>query len=82
MLRTTITSHGGAVRGLHDLRTRKSGADRFVEFHVLVPGEMSVRDAHDETAVLAEKIKERFPGTAVTIHIDPCGLDGLPECVD
>ena len=81
-IRTTITDHGGVVRGLHDLRTRKSGAHRFVEFHVRVPGEMSVREAHDETAVLGEKIKERFPGTAVTIHVDPCGLEGLPKCGD
>ena len=81
-IRSYIATHSGAVRGVHDLRTRKSGADRFVEFHVLVPSEMSVREAHDETAVLAKGIKERFSGTVVTIHVDPCRLDCLPECVD
>jgi len=81
-IRDFIASHQGVALGIHDFRTRKSGADRFVEFHVLVPGDLTVAEAHDDTAALSAGIKERFPGTAVTIHIDPCHLDCPPECVD
>ncbi len=81
-IRAFIANHGGVARGMHDFRTRKSGAHRFVEFHVLVPSDMTVAQAHDDTATLSDGIKEKFPGSAVTIHIDPCRLDCPPDCVD
>ncbi|MBW2458749.1 MAG: cation transporter, partial [Deltaproteobacteria bacterium] len=81
-IRTFIANHEGVARGTHDFRTRKSGAHRFVEFHVLVPSGMTVVQAHDDTAALSDGIKKKFPGAAVTIHIDPCRLDCPPDCVD
>jgi cation diffusion facilitator family transporter len=81
-IRSYIADHRGVVRGVHDLRTRKSGSQRFVEFHVLVPSDMSVEQSHDQTNELAQGIKERFPGTSVTIHVDPCREDCTTECVD
>lgn len=81
-IRRYIADNRGVVRGIHDLRTRKSGAQRFVEFHALVPSEMSVALSHDRTDLLARGIRDRFPGTRVTIHVDPCRLDCQPECVE
>jgi len=61
------------LRGLHDLRTRKSGTVRFVQFHVWVPPEWTVQEAHDRLDEVEEKLQRRFPGTEILIHVDPEG---------
>ena len=61
------------LQGLHDLRTRKSGTLRFVQFHVWVPADWTVQKAHDRLDVVEEQLQERFPGTEILIHVDPEG---------
>jgi ferrous-iron efflux pump FieF len=61
------------LRGLHDLRTRKSGTLRFVQFHVWVPADWSVQQAHDRLDRAEEELQQRFPGTEILIHVDPEG---------
>jgi len=71
-IRRCILSFGPAVKGYHNLRTRKSGPYRFVEFHLLVDSTMTVDEAHRIADVMADAISGRFPGTTATIHIEPC----------
>ena len=61
------------LNGLHDLRTRTSGAHRFVQFHVWVPADWTVQEAHDRMDAVEEKLQHRFPGTEIIIHLDPEG---------
>jgi ferrous-iron efflux pump FieF len=61
------------LKGLHDLRTRKSGTVRFVQFHVWVPADWTVQQAHDCLDRVEERLQERFPGTEILIHVDPQG---------
>jgi len=61
------------LAGLHDLRTRTSGAHRFVQFHVWVPGGWTVTEAHQRMDTVEEKLQHRFPGTEIIIHLDPEG---------
>jgi ferrous-iron efflux pump FieF len=61
------------LRGLHDLRTRKSGTLRFVQFHVWVPAHWTVQEAHDRLDRVEEELQDRFPGTEILIHVDPEG---------
>lgn len=70
-----------AIRGIHALRTRKSGSFRFVELHASVDGNMSVRAAHQVIAELEEAIKARYAGTTVTIHVDPCAQNCGKACI-
>ena len=61
------------IKGLHDLRTRTSGDRDFVQFHLAVNGDMTVREAHvvmDEVEAILEK---EFPGVEILIHPDPEG---------
>ena len=58
---------------LHDLRTRTSGMHDFVQFHVGLPHEMTVRDAHDVVERVENDLRAAFPGVEVLIHIDPAG---------
>jgi ferrous-iron efflux pump FieF len=61
------------LAGLHDCRTRKSGTLRFVQFHVWVPAEWTVQQAHDRLDAVEEELQQRFPGTEILIHVDPEG---------
>ena len=61
------------LAGLHDLRTRSSGTHYFAQFHVWVPGDWTVQEAHDRLDRVEETLQERFPGTEILIHVDPEG---------
>jgi ferrous-iron efflux pump FieF len=61
------------LRGLHDLRTRKSGTLRFVQFHVWVPAHWTVQQAHDRLDHVEEQLQQQFPDTEILIHVDPEG---------
>jgi ferrous-iron efflux pump FieF len=66
-------AHHSELKGLHDLRTRKSGTLRFVQFHVWVPADWTVQEAHDRLDAVEEALQQRFPGTEILIHVDPEG---------
>jgi cation diffusion facilitator family transporter len=80
-LRTIIFKQSPDVIGFHDLKTRKAGSTRFVEFHLLVDPEMSVVDSHRITQVIGSEIRGLFPDTHVTIHIEPCDKTCPPKCI-
>lgn len=62
------------LRGVHDLRTRTSGNRDFVQFHVWVDGNMSVRHAHTVMDEIEAKLIAEFPDVEILIHPDPEGL--------
>lgn len=55
----------------HALRTRVAGAKSFVDVHVLVPGRMSVQEAHDLAESLEDQVRARLPHVEVLIHLEP-----------
>lgn len=57
----------------HNLRTRRAGHATFVEFHLVVPGNLSVREAHDLTDRVEAALQDEIPGSVVTIHLEPEG---------
>ena len=61
------------LAGLHDLRTRTSGTHHFVQFHVWVPEDWTVRRAHDCMDRIEEELEKQFPCTEILIHLDPEG---------
>lgn len=79
-LRDLIFRQTPAVVGFHDLRTRKAGSTRFVEFHLLVDRDMTVFDSHLITQVIGNDMRQLFPDTYVTIHIEPCDKTCPPKC--
>jgi ferrous-iron efflux pump FieF len=60
-------------RGIHDLRTRSSGARDFAQFHIWVDPAMSVARAHDVMDEIEAELGVEFPGVEVLIHLDPEG---------
>jgi len=61
----------GKVLEVHDLRSRRAGPRTFVEFHLVVPGSLTVEDAHRICDRLEEGLREQVPGVQVTIHVEP-----------
>jgi len=55
----------------HALRTRKAGARRFVEFHLLVPGTTTVTDSHELCDRIEAALTAHLPKSHVTIHVEP-----------
>lgn len=62
------------LKGLHDLRTRTSGNRDFVQFHVAVDPDMTVRAAHVVMDEIEAKLHAEFPEVEILIHPDPVGL--------
>jgi ferrous-iron efflux pump FieF len=61
------------LEGIHDLRTRTSGTQDFVQFHVWMDPNMTVAEAHRVMDEVEDKLAHEFPATEILIHIDPEG---------
>lgn len=68
------------IAGYHGLRTRKCGAERFVEFHMLVDPMMSVDESHAITEQATEALRQRFGHANVTIHVEPDHAGRTSDC--
>jgi ferrous-iron efflux pump FieF len=62
------------LRGVHDLRTRTSGNQDFVQFHVWIDPSMTVRQAHRVMDDIERRLHSEFPDVEILIHPDPEGL--------
>jgi cation diffusion facilitator family transporter len=71
-LEQLISNHQGELFGYHNLRTRRAGSQKLIDFHMTVCKHLSVDEAHRMTDYLEERIAGRFSGSDVTIHIEPC----------
>ncbi len=63
------------VRSLHELRTRASGKDLFIQFHLEMDGDLSLLKAHVVADEVELELKQVFPDADVIIHEDPVGLE-------
>ena len=68
-----IAARQPGLRGIHDFRTRRSGAHDFAQFHMEVARDLSVHDAHDIVERVERALKDVFPKVEVLIHLDPEG---------
>ena len=78
-IREIICEHASDYAGFHDMRTRRSGPEIFIEFHLVMPGTVSVLQSHDLSDHLESDLKIEFPRAKITIHIEPCN-EGCTRC--
>jgi cation diffusion facilitator family transporter len=74
-IRSSIMEHSGQLVGFHELRTRKAGSQRFIEFHLVMPKNVSVEEAHRVCDQIEQDIENRLQHTSVTIHVEPCNTE-------
>lgn len=77
-IETLIDDHKHDLFGYHNLRTRRAGSQKLIDFHLTVCKHLSVEEAHDITDYIEKKIGEEIIGTDVTIHVEPCLRQNCP----
>lgn len=70
-IRGAIEANGMGALQAHDIRTRQAGRALFIEFHLVVPGSMTVDEAHAICDRLEDSIETNIEGSEVVIHVEP-----------
>jgi cation diffusion facilitator family transporter len=70
-IRKLIAENADGAIEAHDLKTRHAGRATFLDFHLVVPGSMSVSAAHDICDRIEQALRKERPGTVVSIHVEP-----------
>ena len=71
LLRAIFDQHRAQGIEFHALRTRESGARRFIDVHVLVPGHWSVQHAHELVEKIEADIRHALPQSTILTHLEP-----------
>ena len=80
-IRQVISAHADGAIEAHDLKTRRAGRTTFVEFHLVVAGEMTVEDSHAICDRLEDALEKLIPDARISIHVEPrekAKLSGVP----
>lgn len=70
-IRDMISKEAEGALEAHDLRTRHAGRMTFIEFHLVVPGTMSVATSHEICDRLESAIEAEITDAVVTVHVEP-----------
>ena len=70
-IRELIASNAEGAIEAHDIRTRQAGRMTFIEFHLVVPGAMSVAEAHVICDRIESTLRNAVADTQITIHVEP-----------
>ena len=70
-IREVISVNAGEAIEIHDLRTRHAGRTIFIDFHLVVPGSMSVDRSHEICDRVEGALQRAFEGAVVMIHVEP-----------
>ncbi|PTS73905.1 divalent metal cation transporter FieF, partial [Sphingomonas sp. HMWF008] len=68
-----VAARQPGIKGIHDFRTRHSGAHDFAQFHMEVAGDITVAEAHKVVEGVERALHRAFPKVEVLIHLDPEG---------
>ena len=71
IIREVIASNAEGAIEAHDVRTRQAGKLTFIDFHLVVPGTMSVDAAHTICDRIEAKLREAVEHVQITIHVEP-----------
>ncbi|KEJ98203.1 cadmium transporter [Pseudosulfitobacter pseudonitzschiae] len=70
-IREIIATQADGATEAHDLRTRHAGSAIFIDFHLVVPGDTTVFEAHEICDRIENALKEKLEVTHITIHVEP-----------
>ena len=70
-IRSLVSAHAEGAIEAHDLRTRRAGRFTFIEFHLVVPEEMRVGEAHAICDRIEAALKAELDPAVITIHVEP-----------
>jgi cation diffusion facilitator family transporter len=70
-IRKLISANAGGALEAHDVRTRHAGRRTFIDFHLVVPGEMTVSEAHVICDRIEQALRDEVDDAMITIHVEP-----------
>lgn len=70
-IRDVIATNAEGAIEAHDLRTRQAGPMTFIDFHLVVPGDMAVSEAHDICDRIERALRDQIKDVLITIHVEP-----------
>jgi cation diffusion facilitator family transporter len=70
LIRAVLSKYSTSDVQYHALRTRQSGADRFISVHIIVPGSWTVHEGHQLMERVESEIKQALPNTTVFTHLE------------
>ncbi|HVZ69203.1 MAG TPA: cation diffusion facilitator family transporter [Rhizomicrobium sp.] len=73
-IKTLVMRHPD-VRNLHDLRTRTSGLNTFIQFHIELDADISLTRAHEISDAVEADVMAAYPKAEILIHQDPAGVE-------
>jgi cation diffusion facilitator family transporter len=71
MIRELISANAEGAIEAHDIRTRQAGRMMFIEFHLVVPGTMTVEAAHAICDRIEARLRDAVDNAQITIHVEP-----------
>ncbi len=77
-IRDIISANSKGAIEVHDLKTRTAGRATFIEFHLIVDGDMPVRESHVICDRIEDALKAEIPSVRITIHVEPDDEAKLP----
>ena len=91
IVRRVLEGHRGEFVEYHDMRSRRSGSFKQIDFHLVMPRNVTVGTAHELMDRIEADIEARLPRSITTIHVEPCEVpqevcdaecapDGTPYC--
>ncbi len=72
-----ITVAVPGVLGVHDVRTRSSGPQVFIQLHLELKDDMALDVAHNITLAVEQALLEAYPRAEVLVHPDPVSVVGI-----
>ena len=72
-IRRLVGEHAEGALEVHDLRTRHAGRLTYLEFHLVVPGDMRVSESHDICDRIEAALRGEMQHLTITIHVEPEG---------
>ncbi len=72
IIREVLQESSRSIVEYHNLRTRKAGHERYIDFHMVVARTSSLEESHQLSRTVVEEIKSRLPNSQVMVHTEPC----------
>ncbi len=80
-IKQIVTAHN-EVRGMHDLRSRRSGTATFIQLHLELDDELKLLQAHRISDEVELNIQQSYPNAEIIIHIDPISIVAMEATPD
>jgi len=80
ILNNCLGEHNTQIVEFHAVRSRRSGNERFIDLHIVMPRNLSFEDSHAMCDHLEQDIKFKISSANIIIHAEPCSSENCIQC--